>query len=386
MPTAPGEYTGRRVLNFLWGLLPDNARILDAWGRRFQVSPRNAIALLAHVGEDCAGAVQFVSEDRLPEVLASSAAPPDIEWLEAGELETRIGDVASDGSSARTATEGQFSLAGAQAKIALYFDARRHRWGIPRGRTPTTHILKPVTNDFDGFAENEHFCLTLCQRLGLAAARTEWRSIGGIPTLIAARYDRIERDGKWQRVHQEDCCQALGVHPEAKYENEGGPGYPELMSLLNATDDPEADRQRLMSAACLSYLLAATDWHAKNFSLLHARGTPRPSLRLAPFYDIASAWPYPRRLPPQKIRLALRIGGHYRPREILPRHFRKLAVASGYSPDALLAMLGDLSRRLPDDAVAVLKDIAERGMDRPVLSRLVDAIVTQCHLVQQHLA
>src|SRR6267154_2790466 len=162
-----------------------------------------------------------------------------------------------------------------------------------------------------------------------------------------------------------------------------------------------------MAAACLSYLLAATDVHAKNFSLLHARGTPRPSLRLAPFYDIASAWPYTRRMPVQKIRLALRIGGNgrrcaagagssvqasavcratrsrcrrrapgadsvgaYRVREILPRHFRKLALAGSYPADALLATLAEFSRRVPDEAAALLKETSEKGMSRPVLAKL----------------
>jgi serine/threonine-protein kinase HipA len=383
--TPPTTYTGRRVLNFLWGLLPDNARILEAWGRQFQVSARNPIALLSHVGEDCAGAVQFVTEPRLAEVLESAAVPPRVDWLENRELEERIREVVDDGAAARTATEGQFSLAGAQAKIALYFDARRNRWGVPRGRTPTTHILKPVANGFEGFAGNEHFCLALVRRIGLAAARSEWQSIGAIPTIILERYDRIQVGGEWHRVHQEDCCQALGVYPDAKYENEGGPGYRELLSLLNAADDPRADRERLMAGACLSYLLAATDMHAKNFSLLHGRATPRPSLRLAPFYDIASAWPYPRRLPVQEIRLALRIGGHYRLREILPRHFRKLALAGNYSPDALLAMLGEFSSRLPDEARALLKETDEKGMARGVLAKLVDGIATQCRLVQRHL-
>ena len=157
------------------------------------------------------------------------------------------------------------------------------------------------------------------------------------------------------------------MHPDAKYENEGGPGYPEILSLLNATDDPQADRERLMAGACLSFLLAATDMHAKNFSLLHARGMPRPSLRLAPFYDMASAWPYWRRLPVPKIRLALRIGGHYRLQEILPRHFRKLALAGSYPPDALLTMLAEFSRRLSDEATALLKETSGRGMSRAVL-------------------
>ena len=53
---------------FIAGLLPDNDRVLDRWGRLFGVSPRNAFAIIAHVGSDCAGAVQFVPADAVSEL------------------------------------------------------------------------------------------------------------------------------------------------------------------------------------------------------------------------------------------------------------------------------------------------------------------------------
>ena len=168
LPLVAKRLTGAPVVNFLWGLLPDNERTLDAWGRRFQVSARDPAALLAHVGEDCAGAVQFVREERIDEVLASEKEAPKIDWLNEHELEHRIRHLTQDaGATRENAAEGQFSLSGAQVKTALYFDQKRQRWGVPRGRTPTTHILKPVANNFDGFAENEHFCLTLARRMGI---------------------------------------------------------------------------------------------------------------------------------------------------------------------------------------------------------------------------
>ncbi|MEQ1930591.1 MAG: HipA N-terminal domain-containing protein, partial [Parvularculaceae bacterium] len=64
MPLAATEHPNAAIEPFLWGLLPDNERILAAWARRFQVSPRSAFALIAEVGEDCAGAVQFVRPER----------------------------------------------------------------------------------------------------------------------------------------------------------------------------------------------------------------------------------------------------------------------------------------------------------------------------------
>lgn len=60
---------------------------------------------------------------------------------------------------------GRFSLAGAQAKTALHFSDGR--WGVPRGRTPTTHILKPPIPGFPGHCENEHLCLRFVRALAL---------------------------------------------------------------------------------------------------------------------------------------------------------------------------------------------------------------------------
>lgn len=379
LPLVSTPSTGATVVNFLWGLLPDNEVTLGAWGRQFQVSARNPVALLAHVGEDCAGAVQFVREERLDAVLTTGRAPPEVEWLSTAQLEQRIRHLSRDaGATRESALEGQFSLSGAQAKTALHFDTERKRWGVPKGRTPTTHILKPAVNGFEGFAENEHFCLTLARRVGLASANTEWRSIGDIPTLIAERYDRIQLAGQWYRIHQEDGCQALGINPASKYENEGGPGFSKLMGLLASSDDPASDRDRLMKTACFVYLLAATDAHAKNYSFLHTRGEERPSMRLAPLYDIASAWPYPRRIPAQKMKLAMRIGRHYRVGEIQPRHFGELARACSYPEDRLHDLLEDLAERLPEEALAVARSIGADDSGRTIIDALVDKLATQC--------
>jgi serine/threonine-protein kinase HipA len=302
--------------------------------------------------------------------------------LDDAQLERRIRHLAKDASASRESeTEGQFSLSGAQAKTALYFDSRHRRWGVPQGRTPTTHILKPAVNEFDEFALNEHFSLTIATRVGLAAAYTECRVIGGIPTLIAKRYDRIRIKDSYQRIHQEDCCQALGIHPGSRYENQGGPGFADIMTLLEGSDDPAIDRERIMRTACLSYLIVATDAHAKNFSLLYSRGPERYSMRLSPLYDIASAWPYPNQMPAKKMKLAMRIGRHYRLREIQPRHFEELATSCRYSPDALLAALADLATRLPDEASAIIAELRNASIRSHMLNILLDSLVANCKAI-----
>ena len=164
MPLAAAEHGHDVIEAFLWGLLPDNDRVLDRWARRFQVSARNAFALLSHVGEDCAGAVQFVSPERIDAL--TNKEPEPVVWLSEGEVAERLRTLREDHAAWRAPRDtGQFSLAGAQPKTAFLHE--NGRWGIPSGRTPTTHILKPPTGEFDGHAENEHFCLKLARRLGL---------------------------------------------------------------------------------------------------------------------------------------------------------------------------------------------------------------------------
>jgi serine/threonine-protein kinase HipA len=76
-----------------------------------------------------------------------------------GSMKLRLLSVCAHCARTTPRDTGQFSLAGAQPKTALLFD--NNRWGVPSGRVPTTHILKPPTGEFDGHAENEHFCLEL---------------------------------------------------------------------------------------------------------------------------------------------------------------------------------------------------------------------------------
>ena len=71
---------------------------------------------------------------------------------------------------------------------------------------------------------------------------------------------------------QEDCCQALGVHPNTKYQSDSGPGIPEIMDLLRFTKAPEVDRDRLMRAQAVSFLIGGTDAHAKNYSIIYEPG------------------------------------------------------------------------------------------------------------------
>jgi serine/threonine-protein kinase HipA len=95
--------------------------------------------------------------------------------------------------------------------------------------------------------------------------------------------------GKWiARLPQEDFCQALGVGPDQKYEQAGGPGMEKCLQLLQGSADRE-DTTLFLLTQLAFVLMAATDGHAKNFSIYLDRGD---AYRMTPLYDVLSMWPY----------------------------------------------------------------------------------------------
>src|SRR5208282_4285018 len=182
--------------------------------------------------------------------------PGKLAWLSEDEIAERLRALRADHSAWRAATDtGQFSLAGAQPKTALLFE--RGRWGVPSGRTPTTHILKPPTGEWDGHAENEHFCLLLARASRLVVPNSSVGRFGDEMAIVIERYDRLRSAGGWLRVHQEDMCQALGLHPARKYEKDGGPGVRRIADFLREhSSNPGGDVQAFLDATAFNWLIA----------------------------------------------------------------------------------------------------------------------------------
>jgi serine/threonine-protein kinase HipA len=365
------EHGDSVVRPFMEGLLPDSNDVLERWARKFHVSARNPFALLAHMGEDCAGAVQFVRPDRFEDV--SRPGDDEVEWLTEEDVAERLRDLLERRGTGRLAGDrGQFSLAGAQPKMALLRDGER--WGVPSGRTPTTHILKPpAQQDLDGFDIDEHLCLKLARELGLTVAASSLRTFAGEQALVVDRYDRRRRvpDGRLVRLHQEDACQALGVTPLRRYENEGGLGAPEIVALLlRESDDPAADVGAFVDALALNWVMGGTDAHAKNYSVLIAPG----SVRLAPFYDLISILPYARRVHYRQARLAMRIDREYLLWKIRRRHWEGLAVRSGLDPAPLVDRVGELMATVPGAVSRAATEVRNEGVTHEIVDRVATAV------------
>jgi serine/threonine-protein kinase HipA len=367
MPTQVRSHPDHVITPWLWGLLPDNDAVLARWARQFQVSAASPFSLLAtQIGEDCAGAVRFAPPDQVDRVLTR---PGSVTWLTEDEVAARLRDLKEDSTAwlGRSFT-GQFSLAGAQAKTALLF--RDGRWGVPSGATATTHILKPAVSGFDDHDLNEHLCLDAARRVGLLAVRTRVGRFGDETAIVVDRYDRADKAGDTLRVHQEDLCQALGLPPSKKYENQDGPGPAQIAALLRRVMPPrEADLavSRFADALIWNWLIGGTDAHAKNYSLLLAD----KQVRLAPMYDVASALPYGTH--EKKLRLAMKIGGDYR---VFPERNTWPGAAKdlGLKADALVARVRELTAAAPEAFAEAARAADIKALDRELPATLVDVI------------
>lgn len=340
LPLREDRYTGDRVIAVFDNLLPDNDAIRRQIAERLRAGGSDAYSLLAKLGRDCVGALQFLPEGTEP------GTPGGIDAREASEAEIarKLANLASAPLGIDEDEDFRISIAGAQEKTALLF--WKNRWYIPHGTTPTTHILKPQIGelpsgiDLSRSVENEYLCLKLTQAFDLPSAQVEIADFGSHRALVVERFDRRwTRDDRLIRLPQEDCCQALSIHPDLKYQKDGGPGMSEILSLLQASDEPEADQRMFIKAQILFWLLGATDGHAKNFSLFLQ---PGGRFHMTPLYDVMSAQCAidAHQLTWNQMKLAIAIGNnnHYRVNTILPRHFEQTAARNGI-PAAVIEQL-----------------------------------------------
>ncbi|MGZ5299812.1 MAG: HipA domain-containing protein [Actinomycetota bacterium] len=282
LPLTSRRYPQGVVRAFLDGLLPegDARRVL---AEDFDVLASDTFGLIRALGRDCAGALVIQPDDEPP--------PPQPTTLTAEPLsEADIEELVGNLRSAPLGVSGRVrvSLAGMQEKLLLT-RMPDGAWGSPAAGTPSTHILKPEHASYPNTVENEAFCMRMAKHLGLPVAGVETTTIGGRRLLVVERYDRvIDPDGRVDRLHQEDFCQALGIHPSKKYQEDGGPSLQDLGGSLQAASGADP-LEMLLRGVTLNVLIGNGDAHGKNFSLLHDQSG---ALRLAPFYDLMSTMTY----------------------------------------------------------------------------------------------
>lgn len=362
LPLLPTRLRGERIENYFDNLLPDNDDIRRRIRQRYRTRSTDVFELLAEIGRDCVGAVQLLPSGEAPQGLTRIEGEP----LDEADIEALLRDLTSApafGTGDPERHDFRISIAGAQEKTALL--RHNNTWCIPKGATPTTHILKlplgEITRyraDFSTSVENEWLCSQIVREFGLDVAETSMATFGDQRALVVERFDR-----EWItpsrlaepyliRIPQEDLCQAMGQPPRLKYEKDGGPGMRACLDLLRTSDAPDEARLHFVLSQLAFWLLAATDGHAKNFSIFLKRGGV---FGPTPLYDILSAWPVigkgARQLPYQEAGLAMALrskNSHYSLGNIQPRHWHQLAHLTGGQPvwDAMLSMIDDVEAAL----------------------------------------
>lgn len=387
LPLREDRYIGDGVVAVLDNLLPDNAEIRRRVAARVSAEGADAYALLAAIGRDCVGALQFLPDGATPGPAGRIEGLP-IDEERIGALLANLGPTPL-GVSVED-EEFRISIAGVQDKTALLF--WKNKWYLPHASTGTTHILKPQIGvrgnglDLSKSVENEHLCMRLTSALGLPTAATEIQEFAGKRVLVIQRFDRQwTRDKRLLRIPQEDCCQALSVPPVRKYQTDGGPGIRQILQFLKASDHPADDQRLFIKAQIAFWLLGATDGHAKNFSVfLHPGG----GFRLTPLYDVMSAQPLldAKHIQRKQMRLAMAVGDtrHYILDTILPRHFIQSAAQAGMSAGVVNAVMTELLEQAPQ-AIATAQEQLPDDFPESISGSIIGGFQRRLSLMEENL-
>lgn len=341
MPKHALEHDGDAVNHWFDNLLPDDDEVRRRWATDFEAASPSPFNLLAGMGIDCAGAVQVVPTDVVPDQTGA------LEPVSQAEIETRLESLRRDATLWNVDHHGgRWSLGGAQGKFAL---AQRPdgTWAAPTGRAASTHIFKVGVARFSHADVAEFVTMRAAKHVGLTVAPVEIMRFGDQTALVVQRYDRVARNDGTHRFHQEDMCQALGISRHAKYQSDGGPGVPGISDLIAGLHprSVRASRELFARALVYNWMTASPDAHAKNYSLLLAGD----QARLAPLYDLTSGALL---LDPDKVffkgRSAMKIGGEYRFRNIDRNNLARCAEDLNVEPDWLMGVAEQYRDQLPE--------------------------------------
>lgn len=372
LPLQEAAFDDRAARPFFAGLLPEG-QLRRLIARQFQVSGQNDFALLNHLGGECAGAVTFLPPGQ---ALQAPTAEHEVQWLSDEQVLALLDELPHRPMLA--GKDGlRLSLAGAQDKLPVVFDGSR--LGLPRNGTPSSHILKPAIHAVQDSVVNEGFCLALAAALQLKPAQSQVHTVLGRQFLLVQRYDRqINSKGQRQRLHQEDFCQALGVVPEMKYQNEGGPHLAQCFDLVRRATRPSAPQVlRLLDYVIFNALIGNHDAHAKNFSLLYQAKMPV----LAPLYDVLCTAVYPKLTP----KMAMKLGSKYKFSEVQARHWEQFALEAGLPPAQVRRRILQLAQKLPT-AARKLQALSNGGVaSSPIVENICALLEQRCTLTIERL-
>ena len=334
MPLSGAWYDDHIITPWLANLLPEEQQLLTL-SRTLGVSSTDTLAILMEIGGDTAGAIS-IEKPSIQEKWAYRSLieyydqPTEVDAINRHfeDLRNRPFLAGEDGV--------RLSLAGGQQKTALAvigldghpklgLPGKSDTLAIPMNGAPSTIIIKPDNPTLAGIVENETYCLTLASLIGIPVAKAGIINTTGRTALGVARYDRVMRkNGAVRRLHQEDFAQANGLYPSQKYEQGTVRGLDLTGLIQTGRHLPAGEALNLLDQVIFNILVANTDAHAKNYSMILSSGPT-----LAPLYDVSSVllWDHVNQYHAQKL-----AGRKRKPEDMARRHWDRVAEGAGLSP------------------------------------------------------
>jgi len=377
LPIATSTYSGRRVEPYLRGLIPENRDTRERWADQLDVAPDDVFAMLAEMGWDCPGAVQFCPFEDVEELLVRNSEYKSVSDVRiAQRLRSLVNEPAS-----WTMPGEHWSLGGQQEKFALtLLDGR---WHEAHGSAATTHIIKPGIKVLLHQALVEHVTMEAAAELGVVIAGSRIVRFEDQWAIVVERFDRVTgSDGAIVRIHQEDFCQALGRLPEAKYESRGGPTLVDMSGVVRKwSSRREDDLMALADFVAINLVAGAPDGHSKNISLLLA---PDGQRWVAPLYDLATGLSYDSAAIERKV--AVSVGGERIFSRIRRKQWEGVAKTLGLRPDLLLDRATMLAEQYPDAFARAISKVEDVPGADEVGDRTLPRLREHCQRLVQQLA
>jgi serine/threonine-protein kinase HipA len=162
----------------------------------------------------------------------------------------------------------------------------------------------------------------------------------------------------------------------------------DLLRRAMPTTDADEAVARFADALAWNWIIAGTDAHAKNYSVLLAGR----AVRLAPVYDISSILPYLGERGPdgetiaeRRLHMSMKVGGEY---DLYPPRntWGRAAAEVGMDPVELLERVRRLVEAAPSAFAAAAADPEVVALDSSVVTRLVEGVARRAQRCAEVLA
>lgn len=364
----PYQCSSESVRRYLANLLPEG-RWLDELSLNTQISRSNIFGLIAAIGSETAGALEFSLAESAAQGMPTSFRPVSRDELTARIVgRQNVSIMMWDGKP-------RLSLAGVQDKLPLLIRADG-QMGFGEGELASTHILKFGTSRAMHLVVNEYICMQLAKRMKLPVADVAFSRFGGEAVLVVRRFDRELKGESVIRRHLIDGCQMLDLPPTYKYERPFGKGgdaavirsganLPDLFATSRFCRVPAAALRDLLNWTLFQLLIGNSDAHGKNISFFVGSG----GIEVAPAYDLVCLDMYAAEYDRD---YAMAVGDAFDADEITPWQLAEMCERCGLQKRIVAKTLTLLAEKLSDSIGNIELSVLQPGEETDFAHALLD--------------